>query len=171
MLGAGVPPEQQQHVHEGFRQVAGLAVAIAFSAGGRVGPAEWEDGESTLVAVSLGQFSVAGGLEDEGQVGKRRGRPAEGAVEQLVQGGTGEPLLAADDVADVHQVVVHHVGEVVRGQAVGLHQHLVVEDGGVDGDGAADGVCKGHGLARRHLEAHNTGRTIGFQLGDFIGVQ
>ena len=68
-------------------------------------------------------------------------------------------------------MVVDHVGEVVGGQAVGLHQDLVVEDGGVDGDGAADGVREGHGLARRHLEADHEGGAVGFQFGDLGGRQ
>ena len=95
LLGAGVPPEEEEHVHEGLGQVAGLAVAIAFSAGRGVGPAEWEDGEATLVAVSLGQLSVAGGLEDEGQVAEPWRRPTKGAIHKDVLGRGDLPFNAA----------------------------------------------------------------------------
>ena len=53
--------------------------------------------------------------------------PAEGLVEQDVLGGGGDPLLGADDVGDLHEVVVDDVGEVVGGEAVGLEQDLVVD--------------------------------------------
>ena len=100
-------------------------------------------------------------------MGKRRGCPTKSAVEQLVQGRARKPFFAADDVGDLHEMVVDHVGEVVGRQAVGFHQDLVVEDGGVDGDGAADGVREGHRLAGRHLEADHEGCVGGFQRGDF----
>ena len=53
--------------------------------------------------------------------------PAEGAVEQNVLRRRGDPLLGADHVGDLHQVIVDDVGEMVGGEAVGLHQHLVVD--------------------------------------------
>ena len=58
----------------------------------------------------------------------------------------GNPLLGADDVGDLHQVVVHDVGQVIGGEAVGLEQHLVVHVVVGEGDGAAKFVAEG-GLA------------------------
>ena len=71
--------------------------------------------------------------------------PAEGVVEQDVLGGGGDPLFGADDVGDVHEVVVDDVGEVVGGEAVGLHEDLVVDVVVVEGDVAAEFVAEGGG--------------------------
>ena len=71
--------------------------------------------------------------------------PAEGFVEQDVLGGGGDPLFGADDVGDVHEVIVDDVGEVVGGKAVGLHEDLVVDVGVLEGDVAAELVAKGSG--------------------------
>ena len=53
--------------------------------------------------------------------------PAEGFVEEDVLGGGGDPFFGADDVGDVHEVVIDDVGEVIGGEAVGLHEDLVVD--------------------------------------------
>ena len=67
-----------------------------------------------------------------------------------------QPLLAADDVAHLHQVVVNDVGQVIGGQVVGaLVEHFVVEDGAGDGDVAADEVMDGDVAARLDFEAHH----------------
>jgi hypothetical protein len=52
--------------------------------------------------------------------------PAERLVQQHVLGRGREPLLGADDVRDLHQVVVDDVGQVVGRKAVRLEQHLIV---------------------------------------------
>ncbi len=57
--------------------------------------------------------------------------------------GGGDPLLGADDVGDLHEVVVDDVGEMVSGEAVGLHQHLVVDVRVLEGDVAAQFVAEG----------------------------
>ena len=119
-------------------------------------PEEREDGEAHLVAVALRELAAARGFEQQGQVGEfgLRGLPAESAVEQVVQRQRGEPLLAADDVGDLHQVIVHDVGQMVGRQCVGrLVEHLVVERRGVDLHVAADQVVHPHRLVGRHLEA------------------
>jgi hypothetical protein len=38
-----------------------------------------------------------------------------------------DPLFAAHHVRDLHQVIVDDVGEMVRGPAVGFHEHLHVD--------------------------------------------
>ena len=46
--------------------------------------------------------------------------------EQLnVEGQAGQPLIATDYVGGAHEVIVHGVGEVVGGDAVGLQKHLI----------------------------------------------
>ena len=77
--------------------------------------------------------------------------PAEGLVEQHVLGRGGDPLLGADDVGDLHEVVVDDVGEVVGREAVGLEQHLVVDVVVREGDVAAQLVAEGWSRPRPGL--------------------
>ena len=95
--------------------------------------------------------------------------PSEGAIEEHVEGGGGQPLFAADDVGDFHQVVVHNVGQVIGGELVGtLVEHFVVEDGGIDDDIAADDVVDVDVLTRFYFEAHHilvAAGNAGFHLG------
>ena len=57
---------------------------------------------------------------------EERRLPPEGLVEPEVARRTGEPLLGPEHVADLHLVVVDHVGQVVCGEPVGLEQYEVV---------------------------------------------
>ncbi len=82
-----------------------------------------------LGGFALAHLAFAGGLEENREVGEDRLVPAEGADDVHVQRHRGQPLRAADDVGDAHQVIVEHGGEVVCGQAVRLEQHRVIEGG------------------------------------------
>ena len=42
-------------------------------------------------------------------------------------GRAGNPLFAAEDVRDLHEMIVDDVGEMIRRQSVGLHQDLHVD--------------------------------------------
>src|SRR5262249_5590468 len=55
--------------------------------------------------------------------------PAEPLVEQELLRRRADPLLAADDVADLHQVIVDDDREMIGREAVGLQDHLVVGKG------------------------------------------
>ena len=80
--------------------------------------------------------------------------PAESPVEQVVQRQRRQPLLAADDVRDLHQVVVDDVGKVVGGQRVGRFvEHLVVQRRGVDLHVSADQVVHRDRFVFGHPEA------------------
>ena len=46
--------------------------------------------------------------------------PAEGLIQEVILGGGGEVFAAPDHMGDAHEVVVHHIGEVIGGQAVPL---------------------------------------------------
>ena len=69
--------------------------------------------------------------------------PAEGFIKAVVLRRTGEVLLSAHHVGDLHQVVIHHVGKVIGGEAVGLDEDHVVQLGVVHGDVAVDLVVEG----------------------------
>ena len=56
---------------------------------------------------------------------------------------------------DFHHVIVHHVGQVVGGIAVGFQQYLVVNLPVVDGDRVAKGVMHHRAAFLRNLEAHH----------------
>ena len=86
--------------------------------------------------------------------GRLRVAPAEGLVEQVVERQRRQPLLAADDVRHLHQMVVDNVGQVVCGQGVGrLVEHLVVECRGIHLHVAADQVLHLDEPVFGHLEA------------------
>ena len=134
-------------------------------------PLQGEHGETQPVAVALRQLSLAVGLQQQGQVCKLRHGvgPSEGFVEQHMERSTRQPLLAADDVGNLHQVVVDDVGQVVGGQLVGtLEQHLVVDDVGLHAHLATDQVIDQHLVAGLHLEAHHILPTVGYQLVDLL---
>jgi len=126
----GCAAEQAEEVEESLRQVAGLAVEV----------------ERDRV-LALGDFGLVG-VAQERHVPEARDLPAEGFVEQDVFGRGTDPLLGADDVGDVHEVVVDDVSEVVGGEAVGLHEDLIVDVIVIEGDVAAEFVfeCGGRGL-------------------------
>ena len=88
--------------------------------------------------MALGHFVVLV-PHDGGAVDIGGDLPAEGLVQQIVLGGGGEVLAAADHVGDAHQVVIHHVCEVIGGQAVPLDKDLVVQGGVFHSD-----IAKGH---------------------------
>ena len=70
--------------------------------------------------------------------------------------GAGQPFLATDDVRDLHQVVIHDVGQVVGGQVVcRLVEHFVVQDIGVDNHFAANQVVDMNVFVRFYLESHH----------------
>ena len=71
--------------------------------------------------------------------------PAKALIEQVILGGRGQILAAADHVGNAHQVVVDDVGEVIGGQAVTLDKHLVVQGLVLHGDVAEDGIVEGGG--------------------------
>jgi hypothetical protein len=63
------------------------------------------------IAVALGHLVVL--VPHDGRAVDISGNlPAEGLVEEVILGGGGEVLAAADHVGDAHEVVIHHVGEV-----------------------------------------------------------
>ena len=117
-----------------------------------------EDGETETVAVTLGEFAVTVGLEQQRQVGKLRHRvfPSEGTIKEHVERGRRQPLLTADDVADLHQMVIYDVCQVIGGQVVcRLIEHLIIQDITVDHHFAADKVMHVHVLVRLYFESND----------------
>ena len=147
-----------------------LAVARPGVAAFGVGPVGGEHGEPAGVAVALAELSIARRLQNERQVGKHGIIPSKRPVQQDVQWRARQPFFAPDYVRDAHVVVVHHVGEVVSGQAVGLHQNLVVQHTRFEAHAATDGVFKLHLLLLvGGFEPHHKRRAAGLQLGHLLG--
>ncbi len=80
-------------------------------------------------------------------------------------GHRGQPLIAAHDVADLHQVIVDHHAQVVGGKAVALEQHQVVQGRIVDGDRAVQHVVKDRLAVERHRQTDDRGDPLRFILG------
>ena len=136
----------------------------------RILPGQREHREAQLVTVSLGEFSVADGLEQQGQVGEAGHGvgPAKGLIQKIMQRKGRQPFLSADNFGDLHQVVVHDVGQVVGGQFIGpFPQHFVVQGVGVHFHVAADEVVHLDDAVFRHLEANGPVRGLFQQALDF----
>ncbi len=78
-------------------------------------------------AVPLAE-ALAVGAEDHRQVPELRRLPAERPEDQQLERRVADVVVAAQHVADLHGVVVHHHGEVVGRKAIGLHDDAVAED-------------------------------------------
>ncbi len=78
---------------------------------------------------------------------------AEGPEEQLLAGGVGEVVVAADDVCDPHVPIVDDGREVVAGDAVGAHDDRIAQGVGADADRPADQVVDDDSTGG-HREAH-----------------
>ncbi len=119
---SGVPSQESNKVDHGFFEVAFLNIVF----GGHV-------------ALAFAEFAAVG-VEEQREVSKLGCVPPEGFVEPQVFWSGRQPFFAANHVGDFHFVVVHYVGEVVSGEAVGLNQHLVVHILAVETHFAADEV-------------------------------
>lgn len=76
------------------------------------------------VPLPLGQLAAIP-VEQQGQVGKARRLPAQGLVEKQMLGGGDQPLGPTQYVADAHVVVVHHAGQMIRGEAIAFQDDWV----------------------------------------------
>ena len=80
--------------------------------------------------------------------------PSECFVEHIVEGEGRKPLLSADHLRNLHQMVIHDVGQVIGGKLVGsFPQDLIIESVGVDLDMTPYEVVHLHDVVFRHLEA------------------
>ncbi len=77
------------------------------------------------VSLSLGQLGPVA-VEQQRQVSVGRRRPAQRAEQLQVFSGGDQPLGAAQHVTDPHQVIVHHAGQVIGGEAVGLQDDRIL---------------------------------------------
>ena len=174
--------------HLGEGELFGDAVGCALEVGGHASAHEAEEvedgrGEIAGVAVvderdgvlALGDLRFVE-IAQQRHMPEARKLPAEGLIEQDVLGGGGDPLLGTDDVGDLHEVIVDDVGEVVGGEAVGLHEHLVVDVAVLEGDVAAELVAEGGGggevvTVRRDCEADGEGLSGGLIGSDLFRAQ
>jgi hypothetical protein len=90
--------------------------------------------------------------------------PAERLIQVLVDRRGRNPLFRAQDVADPHEVVVHHVRQVIGRVAVRLEQHQVLKLPVIDRDVAAQEVVHSGRAADGHLEPdHKLAARFGVQ--------
>lgn len=76
------------------------------------------------VTLSFGEFAAVA-VEQQRQVSVRRRTPAQRGEQLQVFGGGDQPLRATKHMTDTHVMVVHHAGQVVRGESVGLQDDWV----------------------------------------------
>ena len=130
-------------------------------------PLQGEYGETQTVTVTLREFSLAIGLQQQGQMGKlwHGVLPAKGLVEQHMKRSTGQPLLTTDHVGDLHQMVIHDIRQMIGGQLIGtLIEHLVVKNVTLHAHLTTDEVVDQHLLSCLDLKANHILLAIGNQL-------
>ena len=151
---ARIPAQEGKHVDEGFREIAVFPVSPGhFSFG--VDPLQGEDRKTEAVAIALGKFSFSVRLEKQGQMSEAGHGigPAECLVQEVVERQGREPLLAADDFRNFHQMVIDDVGEVVGRQFVRpFPEYLVIQRIRVDFDVTPDEVVHLDDPSLGHLE-------------------
>ena len=131
------PTQQGDVVDDGFRKIAFLHQRL--------------ETHCTMTFRELAHRAVGVLAVDQREVDIARHFPAKSLIQQDVFGIGRQVFAATDDVRDAHQVVVHHIGEVIRWHAVALQQDLVVEGLVLNGDFAIDEVVEGGGAFMRHL--------------------
>ena len=174
LVGAGVPTEESEEIDHGLRQIAVLTVTPRDIASDGVFPEEGEDGEAELIAVTLGEFTLAVRFEEEGKMGKTGHGvlPTESAIEKHMEGGRWQPFFATDDMSNFHKMVIDDVGKVIGGEVVSaLIKHFVIEDGGVYDHIATDDVIDMDILAGLNFEAHSVLLAVGNKSLHFVGRQ
>ena len=162
-----VPSQQSQEIDHSLGEVATLPVSRRDLATLGVVPLQREHREAQSVAVTLGELALTLGFEQQWQMGEPRHGilPSESLIQQHMERGTGQPLLAAYHMADLHEVVVHDIGQMICRQFIGtLEEHLVVYHITHDAHVAAYYVIHMHGLSWFHLEAHHILLTVGDEL-------
>ena len=97
------------------------------------------------------------------------GGPAHRLVELEVLGSARKPLLATDDMRDLHVVVVHEHGEVIGGEAIGLDDDEVVLECVLEGDIAPDRVVERGDAGAIHTETHDRGLAADALVGFVTG--
>ena len=86
--------------------------------------------------------------------------PAKGFVEKHVQRCAGQPLFTTDDVGDAHQMVVDDVRQMIGRQVVSaLVEHLIIEDGAIEGHATTDHIVDLYLYVGRDEEADDILRT------------
>ena len=162
MFITGIPAKECDEVHDSLGEITTLAVARGHFARLGIDPAQREDREAEAVAVTLAKLAITLGLEEECQVSEAGHRlaPAKGFVEEHVQRCAGQPLFATDDVGDAHQMVVDDVRQMVGRQVVStLVEHLVIEDGAIEGHATTDHIVDLDLYIGRDEEANDILRT------------
>ena len=76
--------------------------------------------------MTLGKLMVCV-THNGGQVYINRRLPSECFIKQVILGCGGKIFTAADNMGDVHEVVIDNIGEVIGREAIGLHQNLVIQ--------------------------------------------
>ena len=84
--------------------------------------------QSKLRVLALGELALAAAVHLHKLCGVNilRHFPAKGREKLNVHRPCGKPFLAANHMGGTHKVVVHHMGEVIGGYAVGLEQNNVL---------------------------------------------
>src|SRR3990172_3451950 len=105
-----IPAEKRYEVHERFFEIPFCPVVF-----------------DRNIALTFAQFAFVR-IEEQRQMGEDREIPSEIPVQENVLWCARQPFLSANNVTDLHQVIVHDDSEVIRGKSVRFQQDLIIED-------------------------------------------
>ena len=114
------------------------------------------------MAAALGKLLVVF-VRDQRTVNIDRYLPAKGVIETVILRGGGQVFISPYHVGDSHQMVVHHIGKVIGGKAIGLDQDHVVQLSIVHGDVSVKLVVEGGGAFPRVILTDHIGHAF-FQV-------
>ena len=82
--------------------------------------------------------------------------PAKCLIKKHMERSRRKPLLTANHMSHLHEVVINDIGKVICGEVVGtLIEHLIVENRRIDGHLSTDKVVHLHIAVGLNLEAHH----------------
>ncbi|OPZ78729.1 MAG: hypothetical protein BWY77_01450 [bacterium ADurb.Bin431] len=158
----GIPAEQRNAVEDGRLFIPPADI------GGDIG-IDLAGGQSLQGLDVPFAHLAAVGIKNQRQMGHLRRLPAEILVQQQVLGHGTQPLLAADDMGDLHEMIIHDIGQVIGRIAIRLEQHLVIHLLAVKDHMAADLILDLELAPLRNEQADGVGRAVRDRLLDLCG--
>ncbi len=110
--------------------------------------------------MTFGQFGAIRPV-DERQMRKARQVPPHRAVDHGLTEGVGQVVITANNVGDVHIMVIHHHGVLVGGRAIGAEDDHIIEFGIGDADFALHQIFNNRLALTRGFDADSIGRASG----------
>src|SRR5690606_7477269 len=97
--------------------------------------------------------------------------PSQELVQQHMKGCRRQPLLSADDMRYLHQIIIDHTGKVVRWHPVRFHEYLVIDLRRMNHYPSPDHVVEPDFFLAWNFEPYDVGSPGGYEIFHFIRAQ